>query len=141
MQETRNNCFGSKKRSTTLLQGKTGKHECRNVTATYGCSEFLASDGVIFQSVIKPISCLARIEEVSVRSHVRTKSQSYTRSIRKEKFRLEPSRTSKEIKNFDLGSTQLIYFILFKFFTISVRPSLLRFYCFKTSPFSRLHIK
>ena len=35
MQETRNNCFGSKKRSTTLLQAKTGKHECRNVTATY----------------------------------------------------------------------------------------------------------
>ena len=41
MQETRNNCFGSKKRSTTLLQAKTGKHECRNVTAR-------------FQSVIKP---------------------------------------------------------------------------------------
>ena len=35
MQETRNNCFGSKKRSTTLLQAKTVKHECRNVTATY----------------------------------------------------------------------------------------------------------
>ena len=33
MQETRSNCFGSKKRSTTLLQAKTGKHECRNVTA------------------------------------------------------------------------------------------------------------
>ena len=32
MQETRNNCFGSKKRSTTLLQAKTGKHEY--VTAT-----------------------------------------------------------------------------------------------------------
>ena len=35
MQETRNSCFGSKKHSTTLLQAKTGKHECRNVTATY----------------------------------------------------------------------------------------------------------
>ena len=34
MQETRNNCFGSKKRRTTLLQSKTSKHECRNVTAT-----------------------------------------------------------------------------------------------------------
>ena len=28
MQETRNNCFGSKIRSTTLRQAKTGKHEC-----------------------------------------------------------------------------------------------------------------
>ena len=35
MQETCKNCFGSKKRSTTLLQEKTGKHECRNLTATY----------------------------------------------------------------------------------------------------------
>ena len=35
MQEIRSNCFGSKKRSATLLQVKTGKHECRNVTATY----------------------------------------------------------------------------------------------------------
>ena len=43
MQETRNNCFGSKirstsaemLRSTTLRQAKTGKHECRNITATY----------------------------------------------------------------------------------------------------------
>ena len=34
MQETRNNCFGSKKRSKTLRQAKTGKHERRNVTAT-----------------------------------------------------------------------------------------------------------
>ena len=73
MQETRNNCFGSKKHSTTLFQAKTGKHECRNVTATRAyllppeegscyvfstrnnCCEFLASDGVIFQSVIKPL--------------------------------------------------------------------------------------
>ena len=53
---------------TTLLQAKTGKHKCRNVTATYvaeesscyvfstrnNCCEFLASDGVIFQSAIKP---------------------------------------------------------------------------------------
>ena len=35
MQETGNNCFGSKIRSTALRQAKTGKHECRNVTATY----------------------------------------------------------------------------------------------------------
>ena len=35
MQETRNNCFGTKKCSTTLHQAKTGKHEYRNVTATY----------------------------------------------------------------------------------------------------------
>ena len=35
MQETHNNCFGSKKCSTTLRQAKTGKRECRNITATY----------------------------------------------------------------------------------------------------------
>ena len=35
MQETSNNCFGSKIRSTTLYQAKAGKHECRNVMATY----------------------------------------------------------------------------------------------------------
>ena len=29
--------FWVKKCSTTLLQAKTGKHECRNVTATYIC--------------------------------------------------------------------------------------------------------
>ena len=34
MQETRNNCLGSEIYSTTLHQAKTGKHECRNVTAT-----------------------------------------------------------------------------------------------------------
>ena len=37
MQETRNNCFGSKKCSTTLLQAKTVKHECRNVIVTRCC--------------------------------------------------------------------------------------------------------
>ena len=31
MQETHNNCFGSKKRNTTLRQEKTGKHESRNI--------------------------------------------------------------------------------------------------------------
>ena len=66
MQETRNNCFRSKKCRTTLLQAKTGKHECRN-SALFGTRaylflpeegsryvfsnqnncEFLASDGVI----------------------------------------------------------------------------------------------
>ena len=35
MQETRNNCFGSKKRSTTLRQAKIYKHECWNITASY----------------------------------------------------------------------------------------------------------
>ena len=88
MQETRNNCFGSKKRSTTLLQAKTVKHECRNATvvALYvavafrhscltvfawrrvvlrfptrkNCCEFLASDTVIFQSVIKPGHMITR---------------------------------------------------------------------------------
>ena len=35
MQETRNNCFVSKKRCTTLHQMKTSKHECLNLTATY----------------------------------------------------------------------------------------------------------
>ena len=34
MQETRNNCFGSKKCSTTFRQVKTGKNDFRNVTAT-----------------------------------------------------------------------------------------------------------
>ena len=33
MGETRNNCFGSKKCSTTLRQAKTGKHEWQNITA------------------------------------------------------------------------------------------------------------
>ena len=45
MQEIRNNCFGSKKCGMTLRQAKTGKHECRNVTASYG---------VILQSDIHP---------------------------------------------------------------------------------------
>ena len=60
MQETRNNCLGLKKRSTTLHQVLTGKHECRNVTAmSYvavtrnNCCEFLAFHGITFQSVIK----------------------------------------------------------------------------------------
>ena len=77
MQETHNNCFGSKKRRTILRLAKTGKHECRNVTATLtaiitraylfspdqglcyvfstrnNCCELFASYGVIFQSVIK----------------------------------------------------------------------------------------
>ena len=35
MQETRNNCFGSKIRSTTFRQAKTDKHEYQNITATY----------------------------------------------------------------------------------------------------------
>ena len=35
MQETRNNNFGSKIRSTALCQAKTDKHECQNITATY----------------------------------------------------------------------------------------------------------
>ena len=51
VQETCNNCFGSKIRSTTLRQAKTGKHESRNVTAM--CCEFLASYGVAFQSAIQ----------------------------------------------------------------------------------------
>ena len=34
MQETRNNCFGSKRRSTTFHQAKTVKHECQNVATT-----------------------------------------------------------------------------------------------------------
>ena len=35
MQETRNYCFKLKKRNRTLRQEKTGKHECRNIAATY----------------------------------------------------------------------------------------------------------
>ena len=55
MQETRNNCFGSKKSSTTLRQAKTGKHECRNVTATcQGRATFFRPETIIesFQSAI-----------------------------------------------------------------------------------------
>ena len=72
MQEARNNCFESKKRSTTLRQAKTGKHECRTLLLYFGtraylsspeegscymlstrsnCCEFLASYGVIIQNV------------------------------------------------------------------------------------------
>ena len=79
MEKTRNNCFGSKKRGMTLRQMKTGKLECRNVTATCCCYistlvltcfrltkgramffrpetivvSFLHLYGVTFQSVIK----------------------------------------------------------------------------------------
>ena len=35
MQENRSNCFGSKKRSSTLRQAKTDKHKCGNITETY----------------------------------------------------------------------------------------------------------
>ena len=74
MQETCNNCFGLKKHSTTLLQAKKGKHECRNVTAMCccylclpedgscyvfstrnNCCKFLAFYGVITQSVIQSL--------------------------------------------------------------------------------------
>ena len=64
MQETCNNCLGLKKCSTTLLQAKTVKHECRNAIATTlllllrfstrnNCCEFLAFYGVTTQSVIQ----------------------------------------------------------------------------------------
>ena len=65
MQETRNNCFGSKKHSTTLLQAKTGKRELHFTTLAYlftpnegsccvfstqnNCCEFLAFRGVTFK--------------------------------------------------------------------------------------------
>ena len=51
MQETCNNCFGSKICSTALHQAKTGKHECRNITAMYVAVIFQC--GVIIQSVIQ----------------------------------------------------------------------------------------
>ena len=47
MQETRNNCFGPKKCSTTLRQTKTGKHECRNVTATKGRATFVQPEATV----------------------------------------------------------------------------------------------
>ena len=85
MQETRNNCFGSKKRRTTLLQLKTGKHECRNVTATYlfspeegscyvfstrnNCCKFLAFYGFItlifIQSFLKMPVCSASLSQLT----------------------------------------------------------------------------
>ena len=40
MEETRNDCFGSKKRNTTLRQAKIGKHEGRNITSTYKTKYF-----------------------------------------------------------------------------------------------------
>ena len=73
MQETRNNCFGSKIRRTILHQAKTGKYECRMLLLYFAicaylflsverscyvfstrnnCYECLASYGVIIQSVI-----------------------------------------------------------------------------------------
>ena len=76
MQETRNNCFGSKICSTTLRQTKTGKHECRTLLLYFGiraymfspdevscyifstqnnCCEFLASYGIIIQSIIQSL--------------------------------------------------------------------------------------
>ena len=39
------NCFGSKKHSMTLHQVKTGKHECRNVRATFWHSCFRLTKG------------------------------------------------------------------------------------------------
>ena len=48
MQETRNNSFRSKKLSTILCQAKTGKHDCRNITATYAAV------------ILRYISCLVR---------------------------------------------------------------------------------
>ena len=61
MKETRNNCFGSKIRSKTLPQAKTGKHECRILIATHKtlyvvhCCRFvhMVSYAVIIQSVIQ----------------------------------------------------------------------------------------
>ena len=52
MQETRNNCFETKKCSTTHRQAKTGKHECQNVA---GLCEFLASYGVIFKMIFNQL--------------------------------------------------------------------------------------
>ena len=49
MQETRHNCFGSKKCSTTLPQAKTGKHGCRNVTvknASFWCAIVVLVSGI-----------------------------------------------------------------------------------------------
>ena len=64
MQESSNNCFGSKKRSMTIRQAKTGKHELIFRTPAYmfspdegscyvfstpnNCCEFFASYGVTF---------------------------------------------------------------------------------------------
>ena len=52
MQENRNNCIGSEKRSTTFRKAKTDKHECQNITATYVA---VISYGIIFQSDTKVI--------------------------------------------------------------------------------------
>ena len=60
MQETCNNCFGSKKHKMTLHLTKTGRHECRNITAMsymvlfwyLWCTKW-HTYGVIFQNVIQ----------------------------------------------------------------------------------------
>ena len=52
MQEARNDCFGLKKHSSTLLQAKTGKHECRNVTATYFAVTFTINKAYNFYLII-----------------------------------------------------------------------------------------
>ena len=51
MQETRNNCFGSKICSKTLRQAKTAKHESLNIAETYETHVLLCSEHDKHQSV------------------------------------------------------------------------------------------
>ena len=53
MQETHNNCFGSKKCSTTLCQAKINKHECRNVAAMYVCCCYISALVLTYFRLIK----------------------------------------------------------------------------------------
>ena len=59
MQETHNNCFGSKKRCTSLHQAKTGNHEYRNITAMYKTKYFLIYAYYISHSCL-PVFCLVK---------------------------------------------------------------------------------
>ena len=68
MQETRNNCFGSKKFCTTLHLAKTGKHECWNtllcvaVTFPHSCLFVFAWRRVVLhffhQKQLLQVSCI-----------------------------------------------------------------------------------
>ena len=55
MQETRNNCFGSKICSTTLRQAKTDKHECRNITAIWNITT------TVFRHLCLPVFAWRRV--------------------------------------------------------------------------------
>ena len=53
MQETRNNCFGSKIHNMTHCQAKIGNHECSKISETYAAlvfTDFQKTEGYIFST-------------------------------------------------------------------------------------------